>query len=206
MGERHQDFLEALEWRYATKRMNGTVVPEEKLEKILKAVQLSASSYGLQPYTVIVVQNPEIRAKLRVEGSHILVFAVWDAISPERVDAFLQNVSTTRGVPVEALQEYRSRVLHTVESKGVQAGFEWSARQAYIALGFGLSAAAVEGVDSTPMEGFDPAAVDTILGLRERGLKSVSILALGYRNAEADPLAKAKKVRRKADELFVHIP
>jgi nitroreductase len=178
-------------------------------------VQLSASSYGLQPYTVIVVQNPEIRAKLRVaamnqpqlvEGSHVLVFAVWDAISPERVDAFLQNVSTTRGVPVEALQEYRSRVLHTVESKGVQAGFEWSARQAYIALGFGLSAAAVEGVDSTPMEGFDPAAVDTILGLRERGLKSVSILALGYRNAEADPLAKAKKVRRKADELFVHIP
>jgi len=207
------ELLEKLNWRYATKRMTGATVPEEKIDHILEAIRLLASSMGLQPYTVFVIENPELRKQIQpaaynqpqiVESSHILVFAAWDNVSEAQVDAYMAHIAEERGIPVESLAGFRAN-FGGILSRSAEENFNWTARQTYIALGTALVAAAYEQVDATPMEGFNPAAVDEILGLKEKGLKSVSILALGYRDEANDSLAKAKKVRRTTDKLFVKI-
>lgn len=208
------NLINALNWRYATKRMNGKQVPEEKIERILDAIQLSASSMGLQPYTILSINNDELKEKLKpaaynqpqiTEGSHLIVFAAWDDISEQQIDAYLQQIAVVRGVSVGSLADFRASLIKTVENKSPEERYEWAARQIYIALGTALTAAAVEKVDATPMEGFVPEQVDDILKLREKGLRSVAMMALGYRDEETDFLANVKKVRRDKEQLFIHL-
>lgn len=203
--------IDALNWRYAAKRMNGQKVPHEKIENILEATRLSASSMGLQPYTILVVENEDVRKKLQpaaynqpqiVESSHLLVFAAWDNVTEAHVDEYLKNIANTRGVTLESLEAFRASLMGIVNGRTTEQKHEWAARQAYIAFGTAIAAAAVEQVDATPMEGFKPEAVDEILNLKVQGLRSVTILALGYRDAEKDFLATAKKVRRHKDHLI----
>ena len=206
--------LTNLKWRYATKRMNGQKVPAEKLENILDAIQLAPSSIGLQPYSIIVVEDPEVRAKIApaiynqpqiTEGSHVLVFAAWKEYSTENVEKYLNHIATLRGIPVESLEGMRNMITGSISGKTPEQLLNWNMRQAYIALGFGLVAAAHEQVDATPMEGFDPDALDAALGLSEKGLHSTVILTLGYRDAEKDYLNGAAKVRRDKEELFIRL-
>jgi len=204
--------LTSLKWRYATKRMNGEKVPAEKLENILDAIQLAPTSIGLQPFTVIVIGDSELKAKIApavnnqpqiTEGSHVIVFAAWTEISDEKIDNYIEHIASVRNVSVESLGRIRNMIKGSVEGKTPEQLLNWTSRQAYIALGTGLVAAAEEHVDATPMEGFNPDALDLALGLKEKGLRSIVILALGYRDAEKDYLSSAKKVRRDKEDLFV---
>ncbi|SFZ75402.1 NAD(P)H-dependent oxidoreductase [Chitinimonas taiwanensis] len=206
------DLLQKLEWRYATKKMEPSkVVPQEKVERILEAIRLTASSSGLQPYEVLVVTNPALREQIRphawdqsqiTDCSHLLVFAAWDNYTAERINMMFDLVNEQRGFKNEGWENYRQTLLNSYPQRDAETNYQHAARQAYIGLGSALIAAAYEEVDSTPMEGFDPAKVDEILQLRERGLRSVVILPLGYRAEEGDWLVKLKKVRRPREQFI----
>ncbi|WP_221393918.1 NAD(P)H-dependent oxidoreductase [Dyadobacter sp. NIV53] len=208
------DLIEKLNWRYAAKRMNGESVPEEKLNTILEAIKLSPSSAGLQPYNVIVISDKELKEKIFntaapqpqiKESSHLLVFAAWEKITAKQIDDFINLIATTRDVTLESLAQYQQSISSNILSRSEDVNFNWAARQAYIGLGHALVAAATENVDATPMEGFNAGKLDEILGLKEKGLRSVVIVTLGYRDQENDGLAKAKKVRRSSEEFFISI-
>lgn len=206
---------EKLNWRYATKKMDpARAVPEDKVARILEAARMAPTSSGLQPFEVIVVTNPELRARLRAaafdqaqitEGSHLLVFAAWDNYTEARIDAVVAEIEEQRGGPAEAVTAYYDRLKGMYLPRSEQENFEHAARQAYIAFGLALTAAAFEEVDATPMEGFDPAQVDEILGLRSRGLRSVTLMPLGYRDTSGDWLAGLPKVRRPMDRLVTKV-
>ena len=197
--------LETLQWRYATKKMDPSkVVPQDKVERILEAVRLTASSSGLHPYEVFVVTNPALREQIKphawnqsqvTDASHLLVFAAWDNYTVERINARFDLVNTVRGFKNEGWEAYRQQILATYPQRDAETNYQHAARQAYIGVGTALIAAAQEQVDSTPMEGFDPAKVDDILNLRAKGLRSVVMLPLGYRADEGDWLVDLKKVR-----------
>lgn len=207
--------IEKLQWRYAVKKMDTTKpVPAEKVERILEAIRLTPTSSGLQPYEIIVVTNIELRQKIQAiawnqaqvtEGSHLLVFAVWDTYTAERINTMFDWVNAERGFTNEGWENYRKMLLNTYPQREAHVNFEHAARQAYIGLGTALIAAAEEHVDSTPMEGFDSAALDEILNLRERGLKSVAMLPLGYRDEKNDWLVNLKKVRRSREDFVTEI-
>lgn len=205
------NYLNDLNWRYATKRMNGDAVPAEKMNNILEATRLAPTSLGLQPFDVLVIEDRELREKLApaiynqpqvLEGSALLIFAAWKNVTTEQVDAYMQNIAETRKVPVDSLNDFRNMIIGSLSNRTPEQIFQWNARQAYIALGYATAAAAFEKVDSTPMEGFAPEKVNEILGLEEKGLSAVSILAIGYRDESKDFLANAPKVRRPAEEFF----
>lgn len=205
--------LDLLNWRYATKKMQaGNAVPAERLDYILEAIRLSASSSGLQPYQVLVVTNPELKAKIRAvawdqsqvtDSSHLLVFAAWDNYTAERIHMMFDLVNEQRGFKNEGWEAYRQKLLNFYPQRPAQQNFEHAARQAYIGLGSALIAAAEQQVDATPMEGFEPEKVDEILNLAELGLKSVLLLPLGYREAEGDWLVNLKKVRRATEDFVI---
>jgi nitroreductase len=207
------DLLSLLNTRYAAKRMNGQKVPQEKLDNILESIRMSASSIGLQPYNILVVEDQDVKEKIKAvafnqpqltEASHVLVFAAWDNVTQERVDQFIQRIVKTRNVTEESqagTKAYLTNILNRSEGEN----FTWTARQAYIALGTALIAAAAENIDATPMEGFDNAGLDALLGLPEKGLKSVALLPLGYRDAENDWLVKLPKVRTEKEILFINV-
>lgn len=205
------NFTEALQWRYAVKKMNGQAVPQEKVERILDAIQLSPSGIGLQPYTVLVITDPKLKKQIlpiahnqqqMIDSSHLLVFAAWDHITPERVEDFLQSNVDIRKVTMESLQRYRD-ILTGMTKREAEVNYNWAARQAYIAFGIAIAATAAEGVDATPMEGFNPVALDELLGLDKLGLRSVTLLPLGIRDAANDWAASLPKVRRTKDKLFI---
>jgi nitroreductase/dihydropteridine reductase len=202
--------LDSLKWRYATKRMTSEKVSEKDLNTILDATHLSASSAGLQPYTIVVVSNPEVKKQLQtaaygqaqlVESSEVLVFCAWENITADQINGFVDNITVKRGLPQGSLEGLRAMVQGNVDNKTQQQQQEWSARQAYIALGTALATAAELHIDACPMEGFNNAQFDEILGLKEKGLKSVVILALGFRSPE-DKFAGALKVRKDKNQLF----
>jgi nitroreductase/dihydropteridine reductase len=209
------ELLNRLEWRYATKKMDPSKdVAQEKVERILEAVRLTASSSGLQPYEVIVVTNPAVREQIKPHAwnqgqisdcSHLLVFAAWDNYTAERINGMFDLVNEQRGLKNEGWEAYRQQLLASYPARDAQTNFEHAARQAYIGLGSALIAAAYEEVDSTPMEGFDPAKVDEVLELRERGLRSVVMLPLGYRAGEGDWLVALKKVRRPRAQFVTEV-
>jgi nitroreductase len=198
--------IDQLKWRYAAKKMNpGQVVPQDKVDRIVEAIRLTATSSGLQPYEVFVVTNPEIRQKIQAvannqaqitEGSHLLVFAAWDDYTPERINMMFDLTNKTRGFTNDGWEAYRAMLLSKYPARGAEANYQHAARQAYIGLGTALIAAAEEQVDTTPMEGFVPAKVDEILGLAAHGLRSVILLPLGYRETGKDWLETLPKVRR----------
>lgn len=206
------ELIKALNWRYAAKRMNGQKVPSDKINTILEAIRLAPSSMGLQPYTVLVIEDEELKKKISPiarnqpqieESSHLLVFAAWDDITPGHIEEFIQHTASERDMSVDKLDDFKNTLLSIADKNTQEQNFNWAARQAYIAFGIGLVAAAAEKVDATPMEGFDSKALDELLNLKEKGLRSVTLLPLGYRDAENDWLAKLPKVRRNKEKLFL---
>ncbi|MEP7703895.1 NAD(P)H-dependent oxidoreductase [Paraglaciecola sp. 25GB23A] len=209
------ELLQNLQWRYAAKKMNPEkVVSEENVNFILEAIRLTATSSGLQPYEVIVVTNPDVRAQIVphawnqsqiTDGSHLLVFAAWDNYTTERINEMFDLVNEKRGFKNEGWENYRQMLLKTYPQRDAEANYQHAARQAYIGLGTALIAAADVKVDSTPMEGFSPEKVDEILGLKARGLRSVVLLPLGYRADEGDWLVNLKKVRRSTENFVTEV-
>jgi len=200
---------EVLNWRYATKRMNGTTVSQDKIDAIVKSVQLAPTSVGFQAFHLFVIEDKALRETIFekscqqpqvTEGSHLLVFAARTEITDSEIDNYINLVATTRNIPVESLDGYKGMVA-SFKEKSAEEYLSWTARQAYIAFGIALVSAAVEKVDATPIEGFNPSTMDEILGLKEKGLHSVVLITLGYRDEENDRLAKAKKVRKPISEL-----
>ena len=209
------DLHQKLQWRYATKKMNpAKAVPQDKVDRILEAARLAPTSSGLQPFEIFVVTNPGVREQIKpiawnqgqiTDCSHLLVFAAWDNYTTERINMMFDLVNTERGLINEGWENYRQMLLGSYPSRDAQTNFEHAARQAYIGLGAALIAAAFEEVDSTPMEGFDPKALDEILGLKAKGLRSVAILPLGYREESGDWLVNLKKVRRPRDQFITEV-
>jgi nitroreductase/dihydropteridine reductase len=209
------DLLKKLQWRYATKKMNpAKTVPQDKLERILEAARLAPTSSGLQPFEITVVTNAAVREQIKAiawgqgqvtDGSALLVFAAWDTYTAERINAMFDLTNAARGGSNEGWENYRQMLLKTYPARDAQVNFEHAARQAYIGLGAALIAAAFEEVDATPMEGFDPAALDKILDLPARGLRSVAIMPIGYRAEEGDWLAKLVKVRRPREQFITEV-
>jgi nitroreductase / dihydropteridine reductase len=207
-------FHDHLNWRYATKRMNGSKIETKKLQSILEAIRLAPTSMGLQPFSVVVVEDIKTRQAMApvcynqpqiTESSAVLVFSIWKNITEKEVSTYIENIAKTRGVTNESLQGFKDSLMGLVNGKSQEELQIWAARQAYIALGIGLAACAIEEVDSTPMEGFNPAGLDEVLHLEEKGLKSVVILSIGYRDAEKDHLNGKAKVRRTSKDFFIKI-
>ncbi|MFW8633728.1 NAD(P)H-dependent oxidoreductase [Cribrihabitans pelagius] len=206
--------IEKLNWRYATKRMDPSKsVPQEKVDQIIEAICMAPTSSGTQPFELFVITNPEIRGEIRkvawnqaqvTDGSHLLVFAAWDNYSEERIDAVTRQMEDERGEN-PMLWDYYANLKAMYLPRDAEVNHGHAARQAYIALGFALAAAAELEVDSTPMEGFDPEKVDEILNLRERGLRSVVLLPLGYRQPEGDWLLPLPKVRKPRESFVTEI-
>lgn len=202
--------IENLEWRYATKKFDpDKKVPEKDLNTLLEATRLSASSYGLQPYHILVVSDPHLREQLRevsfdqpqiTDASHLIVFASRANLDAPHVDSYLEQISDTRRVPVSSLQKFGEVLKSKIGQLGEQERTQWAEKQAYLALGQLLAAAAELRIDTCPMEGFRNEAYNEILGLDEQGLHASVIAAIGYRSS-SDPNQFLEKVRQPA-ELF----
>ena len=209
------ELQQKLEWRYATKKMNpAKAVPQDKVDRILEAARLAPTSSGLQPFEIIVVTSKDVREQIKPKAwgqsqitdcSHLLVFAAWDTYTAERINAMFDMTNAQRNGTNEGWENYRQMLLNSYPARDAQTNFEHAARQAYIGLGAALIAAAFEEVDSTPREGFDPKALDDILGLKDRGLRSVAIMPLGYRDESGDWLVNLKKVRRPRDQFVTEV-
>lgn len=205
-------FLENQNWRYATKKFDATKkITTEDLNMLKEAIRLSSSSYGLQPYKVILVENPELRAKIQpsawgqsqiVEASHLIVFANEINFGATGIDNYIKNASETRAIPAESLQGYADFMKANITSLPDDVRNNWTAKQTYLALGNLLNAAAELKIDVTPMEGFVPAEVNEILGLEALGLNATLIATLGYRHEE-DATQYYKKVRKSHEDLFI---
>lgn len=202
--------IDQLNWRYATKKMDADkAVPQEKVDAIIEAIRLAPTSSGTQPFELIVVTNPDKLTEIRAaasdqaqitDGSHLLVFAAWDNYTADRIDEVTDLVTQERG-ELPMLNAYYENLKSNYLPRDASVNYEHAARQAYIALGIAMVAAAEQEVDSTPMEGFDPSKVDDILGLQARGLRSVVLLPLGYRDASGDWLLPMKKVRKSVETM-----
>jgi nitroreductase/dihydropteridine reductase len=208
------ELLDKLKWRYAAKAMNGQKVPQEKIDNIIEAISLAPTSSGLQPFEVYVITNQEVKEKIRPKAwnqsvitdcSHLLVFAAWDTYTADRINKQFDLTNTIRGFKNEGWENYRQMLLGSYPQQDAEVNFNHAAKQVYIALSQAMTAAAFQDVDSTPVEGFDPKAVDKILGLSEKGLRSCVILTLGYRNAEKDWLVNLKKVRKSKEDLITEV-
>lgn len=204
------ELLEKLKWRYAAKAMNGEKVAEEKIDAIIEAASLAPTSSGLQPFEIIMITNQEIKDKIKAiswnqsvvsDCSHLMVFAAWDTYTEERINKMFDLTNEVRGFKNEGWENYRQMLLGSYPQRDAEVNFNHAAKQAYIAFSQAMTAAAFLEVDSTPMEGFDPDALDEILNLREKGLRSCVMLTLGYRDEENDWLAKLVKVRKSREDL-----
>ncbi len=204
------ELLEKLNWRYATKAMNGKKVAQNKIDTIIEAASIAPTSSGLQPFEIMVITNQELKEKIRAIGwnqsvitdcSHLLVFAAWDTYTPERINKVFDYTNTMRGFKNEGWENYRQKLLNSYPQRDAEVNFNHAARQAYIAFSQAIAAAAFEEVDSTPMEGFDADALDKILNLKEKGLRSCVMLPLGYRDDKNDWLVNLTKVRKSKKDL-----
>ena len=208
------ELLDKLQWRYAAKAMNGEKVSQDKIDNIIEAASLAPTSSGLQPFEILVITNQEIKEKIKpvawnqsviTDCSHLLVFAAWDTYTADRINKMFDLTNEVRGFKNEGWENYRKMLLDSYPQKDAEENFNHAAKQAYIAFSQSIAAAAFEGVDSTPLEGFDPTAVDEILNLREEGLRSCVMLPLGYRDTENDWLVNLVKVRKSKDDLVTII-
>lgn len=205
--------LEDLKWRHAVKAYDPTKkVSQEDLSKILESARLAPTSSGLQPFRVIVVENQELKEQM-VKGalnpevmkdcSQVLVFAAWDSYSDEKIDKVYDYHTDERELPRGRFGSYTNQIKELYNGQTAEEHFAHTARQTYIALGLAMAQAAELKIDSTPAEGFSNDVVDDILGLKELGLKSVSLLYLGYRDIEKDYLSHMKKVRIPMEEFII---
>ena len=208
------ELLEKLKWRYATKAMNGKKVAQEKINNIIEAASLAPTSSGLQPFEIIVITNQELKEKIKpiswnqpviTDCSHLLVFAAWDTYTADRINKMFDLTNTVRGFENEGWENYRQMLLSSYPQKDPEVNFNHAAKQAYIAFSQAIAAAAFQGVDGTPLEGFDPDALDEILDLRAKGLRSCVMLPVGYRDTENDWLVSLPKVRKPIEDLVTVI-
>jgi nitroreductase len=208
------DYIHLLKKRYATKAMNGRVVPDESIENILEAIRLTPTSSGLQPFEVFVITDKAVKSNIReiawnqsqiTDCSHLFVFAAWDTYTADRINHMFDLTNEIRGFKNEGWENYRQQLLSNYTKKDPQQNFEHAARQTYIAFMSAITQATAEGLDSTPMEGFDHAALDKLLNLNDKGLRSTLLLPIGYRDAEKDWLVHLKKVRKPMKELVNYI-
>ena len=208
------ELLDKLNWRYATKVMNGQKIPQEKIDNIIEAISLAPTSSGLQPFEVYVITNQEVKDKIKPiawnqsvvsDCSHLLVFAAWDTYTEERINKMFDLVNEVRGFKNEGWENYRQMLLKGYPPRDPEINFNHAAKQAYIAFSQAITAAAFEQVDATPMEGFDANALDEILNLKEKGLRSCVLLPLGFRDPENDWLVNLKKVRKSRENLITEV-
>lgn len=208
------DLQTAINWRYATKRMTGKKVNETDLQQILEAIRLSPSSRGLQPYKVFVIEKEELKTKIQpiadgqaqiVECSHLLVFTVETNTTKEKLENYIGHLAAERNLPIEKLDGLKSVLLRDQLVMNEEQYYHWAAKQAYIALAYGQLTASTLGIDAAAMEGFNPKKLDELLELNKYELKSVVLLALGYRDEATDFMLKLKKVRKLQNELFQSI-
>ncbi|MEH0156798.1 NAD(P)H-dependent oxidoreductase [Limibacter armeniacum] len=205
--------IEKLNWRYATKKFSTEKLPQDKVDTILEAATLTASSYGLQPWSIVVVNDPAVREQLVEhswgqmqvkDASHLLVIARQSDMTPAHVEAYIDNIVNTRNIPADAVAGFKDTMLGTVNSLSAEDKALWMSKQAYIVLGNLLTVCATLDVDACPMEGFIPEKYDEILGLKEKGLASVLVLPIGIR-AEDDSFQHMKKVRKSLEDTIVTI-
>ncbi|MDD2305440.1 MAG: NAD(P)H-dependent oxidoreductase [Prolixibacteraceae bacterium] len=205
--------LDDLKWRYATKKYDPTKkVAQEDVDKIIEAARLAPTSSGLQQFRVIEITNQELKDKIVpiamdqqivADCSHLLVFVAWDKYTAERIDGQYDYITDERELPRGRFGSYTDRLKSLYLNQTEEQNFVHTARQAYIGFGLAIAQAAELKVDSTPMEGFNPDLLDELLYLRSKGLRSVLLLPLGYRDAENDWLEKMKKVRKLTDEFVI---
>lgn len=206
--------IEALHWRYATKQFDATKkLSAEQLELVKESLRLAPSSFGVQPWKFFIISNTELREKLRAAGygqsqitdaSHLVVFTVPTNIDSAYVDQFIKHVAQIKGISPDVLQGYGDMIKGKISSMTPAAAAEWAARQAYLALGTLLTSLAYESIDAAPMEGFDPAQFDTILGLSEQHLTTVVIAGVGFRSAD-DAAATMPKMRFAQSDVIVEL-
>ncbi len=206
--------IDKLQKRYATKKFDASKkLSAGQLDDLLSAVQLSPSSYGLQSYKILVVEDPEIRRQLReaahgqaqiTDASQVIVFASETSIDERLVNKYIDNIAKTRQIGRQHLAGFENTMVGTVNHLSEDQKIAWSHKQAYIALGVLLTAAAEMGIDACPMEGFEAGKFDQILGLKEKGLTVSVIAPIGF-HADDDNYSNLPKVRRPKEELFIHV-
>lgn len=202
---------DALQWRYATKKYDTSKkISPQDWDLLKKALLLSPSSYGIQPWKFLVIENPEIREKLKAvswnqsqvtEASHYVVFAYKELMDEEYINKFINRMAEVREIPTSSLDGFKNMLLNNLNKAPTDKISTWSQRQAYIAMGFLLETAALLKIDATPIEGLDPVAYDKVLGLEGSGWKTVATVALGYRHPD-DKYQQQKKVRFKEEDVI----
>ena len=207
----NKQLIEALEWRYACKKFDADKrISDTDLETIFDSIQLTPSSYGLQPIKVLLIETKELREQIKpiawnqaqvVDASHLLVFCHYTALSESYVDQHVSLMANTRNLPIEKLQAFGTHVKSSIATMDADHVNQWTGKQTYIALGQVLLSCALLKIDATPMEGFDRKALDELLDLSKDGLSASLLCPIGYRHAE-DPYITLKKVRKTKDALF----
>ncbi|PKP14614.1 MAG: NAD(P)H-dependent oxidoreductase [Bacteroidetes bacterium HGW-Bacteroidetes-23] len=208
------DFISNQKWRYATKKFDASKkISSEDLETLKEAIQLSTSSYGLQPYKVFIIENPELRAKIQpfawgqsqiVDASQLLVFANITNFGENEIDNYIANMVETRGIPAESVKGYADFMKMKITTLPEEQRNTWTSKQTYLALANLMNAAAELKIDVTPMEGFEPENVNEVLGLNSLGLNASLLATIGYRHEE-DATQHYKKVRKPKNELFINL-
>lgn len=206
------ELLNSLNWRYATKKYDASKkISAEDLSTLKEATKLSVSSYGLQPYKILIVENPELRAKLQpaaynqtaiTEASHLFLFAIEKNVGDKQIAAYMKNISETRGIPVENLDGFSDMIKGAIGHLSEDAKDNWAKKQAYLALSTLINTASFLKIDATPMEGFSAQQFDEILELEKLGLTTAVIATVGYRHEE-DATQHYKKVRKSNEELYI---
>ena len=203
------NIIEPLQWRYATKRMTGSTIPEKELESILEAIRLAPSAYGLQPYRVIVTENRELITQIFEQAcpqvvlqqcSHLLIFKAKKQLDKVYVEEFLEEFRSVRKATDAHIDGYREKIHRVINDPAINT-FNWTTHQTYLALWYATFAAALLGIDATPIEGFNPKALNRLLALNEEEEETVLMLTLGYRDAGEDRLAHQPKVRQPLHKL-----
>lgn len=206
---KEMSLIEDLKWRHACKRMNGTKVPQDKVDRILEAINLAPTSLGLQAFKVLVIENVQLKKQILdgscpqqpvVECSHLLVLATYTQVTEKDLDEYFALIKKRRNAEQAWIDNYRKKIEGFIAKNADQVE-AWLSHQVYIALGIACAAAASERVDSVPIEGFDKEALNKILNLREKGLASVVLLPLGYKDPVNDWINNTPKVRKDIEDL-----
>lgn len=206
--------IEALNWRYATKRMTGEKLDEETVNQIIEAARLAPTSAGLQPVHLYVISDQETKAKIQpiafgqpqiVESSHLIVFTSWATIPDEEIDKVYEYTNAQRGISNDKTADTVANLKQLFSTFSEEEQYHHTAKQAHIAFGIAIAAAAELGVDTTPMEGFDKARIDEFLDLKSKNLRSVVLLSLGKRKVDEDWLLPLKKIRQPKEKFITEI-
>ena len=208
------NIIERLQWRYATKKFdNSRILPQEKIDILTEAFNLTATSYGLQPLKLVVIHDKALQKQLTehswnqqqvADASHVLVFCIEKTIGKEYITTYFNNVKTIRNTPDEILKPFREQLIDSFQNKPDEEIAIWASKQAYLAMGNLLTVCAMEEIDACPMEGFIPEKYNELLKLDQLGLTSVLVLPVGYR-AKDDMFSDLKKVRKSTSETIITI-